>query len=69
MEALLAEGRKRSAEKTNKLREPVTTTEDRPARKRALPADTSDSLDKLVEAVKRKAGDTGGRGKRTKVDV
>ncbi|GAA5961747.1 hypothetical protein JCM8115_004756 [Rhodotorula mucilaginosa] len=69
MEALLAEGRKRRAEKTNKLREPVTTTEDRPARKRALPADTSDSLDKLVEAVKRKAGDTGGRGKRTKVDV
>ncbi|GAA5881012.1 hypothetical protein JCM3774_003068 [Rhodotorula dairenensis] len=68
MEALLAEGRKRRAEKNNELREPVTATEDRPARKRALPEDSGDSLDKLVEAVKRKAGDAGGRGKRTKVD-
>ncbi|GAA5986102.1 hypothetical protein JCM10908_006410 [Rhodotorula pacifica] len=69
MEALLAEGRKRRAEKNNKLREPVTASEDRPARKRTLPTDTGDSLDKLVEAVKRKAGDAGGRGKRTKVDL
>ncbi|GAA5912201.1 hypothetical protein JCM5296_007509 [Sporobolomyces johnsonii] len=66
MDALLAEGRKRRA-KTNTARAPVSAA-DVAARKRTAAAGEGDSLSKLVEAVKRKAGETGGRGKRAKTE-
>ncbi|GAA5931529.1 hypothetical protein JCM1841_005539 [Sporobolomyces salmonicolor] len=66
MDALLAEGRKRRA-KANTARAPVSAA-DVVARKRAAAAGEGDSLSKLVEAVKRKAGETGGRGKRAKTE-
>ncbi|GAA6057293.1 hypothetical protein JCM3770_001702 [Rhodotorula araucariae] len=67
MEALLSEGRKRRAVKTDKARAPVGPTEDKP-RAKAPPAEAEgDSLRALAEAVKRKAGDVGGRGKRARV--
>ncbi|BGP18572.1 hypothetical protein JCM10213_003040 [Rhodosporidiobolus nylandii] len=68
MDALLAEGRKRRADKNTKARAPVAPVEGKPATKRSAPAaeDGGESLSKLVEAVKRKAGDAGGRGKRAK---
>ncbi|GAA5969375.1 hypothetical protein JCM11641_008095 [Rhodosporidiobolus odoratus] len=67
MDALLAEGRKRRAVKSSKVRAPVVPTDGTQAPKRPRSAeDGSESLSKLVEAVKRKAGETGGRGKRAK---
>ncbi|GAA5823102.1 hypothetical protein JCM11251_007487 [Rhodosporidiobolus azoricus] len=69
MEALLAEGRKRRSTKTSKVRAPVAPADGKAPAKRSLEAggaEEGESLSKLVEAVKRKAGETGGRGKRTK---
>ncbi|GAA5940616.1 pre-rRNA-processing protein ESF1 [Sporobolomyces koalae] len=66
MDALLAEGRKRRA-KRSEARAPVNATEI--ARKKAATsAGDGDSLNKLIESVKRKAGETGGRGKRSKTE-
>jgi hypothetical protein len=72
MEALLAEGRKRRF-KTTGARAPVAPADvgGKANSKRSASSsglDTGDSLSKLVEQVKRKAGDAGGRGKRAKVD-
>lgn len=67
MEALLTEGRKRRAAKTDKVRAPVAPSEDRPRPKAAPAPAESDSLRALAESVKRKAGDVGGRGKRSRV--
>ncbi|GAA5889156.1 hypothetical protein JCM6882_009758 [Rhodosporidiobolus microsporus] len=69
MEALLAEGRKRRSTKTSKARAPVAPVDGKAPAKRSLAdggAGEGESLSKLVEAVKRKAGETGGRGKRAK---
>jgi len=65
MDALLAEGRKRRA-KRSEARAPVNAAEI--ARKKATTSSGGDgeSLNKLIESVKRKAGETGGRGKRSK---
>lgn len=63
MTALLAEGRKRRS-KTHDVRAPVGADYARP---RAHVAEEGDSLQKLVESVKRKSQDVGGRGKRAKV--
>lgn len=65
MDALLAEGRKRRS-KRSEARAPVNAAEI--ARKKSTPTTAADgeSLNKLIESVKRKAGETGGRGKRTK---
>ena len=67
MEALLTEGRKRRAAKTDKARAPVAPSEDKPRAKVAPAPAESESLRALAESVKRKAGDVGGRGKRAKV--
>ncbi|GJN92441.1 hypothetical protein Rhopal_005471-T1 [Rhodotorula paludigena] len=71
MEAILAEGRKRRATKGDKARAPVVAPAEGGASKKraAAAADGStdaDSLRALAEAVKRKAGEVGGRGKRAK---
>lgn len=66
MTALLSEGRKRRA-KGHDARAPVGAV-DTVERKKRAEADEGDALAKLVESVKRKAGETGGRGKRTKTD-
>lgn len=71
MEALLAEGRKRRTK--GGARAPVAPVDvnGKAASKRSASAsglDNGDSLSKLVEQVKRKAGEAGGRGKRAKVD-
>lgn len=71
MEAILAEGRKRRATKGDKARAPVVApAEGGVSKKRAAAAadgsTDTDSLRALAEAVKRKAGDLGGRGKRAK---
>jgi len=65
MDALLAEGRKRRS-KRSEARAPVNAAEI--ARKKATASSGGDgeSLNKLIESVKRKAGETGGRGKRSK---
>ncbi|GAA5967029.1 hypothetical protein JCM3765_003684 [Sporobolomyces pararoseus] len=67
MDALLAEGRKRRA-KRSEARAPVSAAE--VARKKAASSTGGDgeSLNKLIESVKRKAGETGGRGKRSKTE-
>ncbi|GAA6038371.1 hypothetical protein JCM8097_007615 [Rhodosporidiobolus ruineniae] len=73
MEALLAEGRKRRSTKSSSARAPVAardpsdTNRKRSAAEAASGFETGESLSKLVDAVKRKAGDVGGRGKRAKV--
>ncbi|BGP26426.1 pre-rRNA-processing protein ESF1 [Rhodotorula toruloides] len=69
MEALLAEGRKRRSDKQTRTRAPVTAPAENGTVKRKDLASAENGrkdLSKLVEAVKRKAGDVGGRGKRTK---
>ncbi|BGP34054.1 pre-rRNA-processing protein esf1 [Rhodotorula toruloides] len=70
MEALLAEGRKRRSDKHTKTRAPVTAPTENGSVKRKAPESGEtgggEDLNRLVEAVKRKAGDAGGRGKRTK---
>ncbi|KAJ8293000.1 Pre-rRNA-processing protein esf1 [Rhodotorula toruloides] len=70
MEALLAEGRKRRSDKHTKTRAPVTAPSENGSVKRKGPESGEtgggEDLSRLVEAVKRKAGDAGGRGKRTK---
>ncbi|GAA6003926.1 hypothetical protein JCM10207_006470 [Rhodosporidiobolus poonsookiae] len=68
MEALLAEGRKRRATKQSKARAPVAPVDGKAPLKRSLAGagDGGESLDKLIESVKRKAGEAGGRGKRAK---
>lgn len=63
MTALLAEGRKRRS-KNHDVRAPVGADYARP---KAAADEGGESLQKLVESVKRKAGDAGGRGKRAKV--
>ncbi|GAA5859122.1 hypothetical protein JCM8547_004011 [Rhodosporidiobolus lusitaniae] len=71
MEALLAEGRKRRSGKTSKARDPIAPVDGAAsAKKRSadVSVDNGDSLSKLVDAVKRKAGETGGRGKRAKTE-
>ncbi|KAI5479550.1 hypothetical protein MNV49_003287 [Pseudohyphozyma bogoriensis] len=65
MDALLAEGRKRRAKKHD-ARAPVGAQER--GVKVASKDDEGESLRKLVESVKRKAGDVGGRGKRSKLE-
>ncbi|GAA6011140.1 hypothetical protein JCM11491_006738 [Sporobolomyces phaffii] len=67
MDALLAEGRKRRS-KRSEARAPVSAVE--VARKKAAASSGGDgeSLNKLIESVKRKAGETGGRGKRSKTE-
>lgn len=62
MTALLSEGRKRRA-KGHEARAPVSAPSTNGKAK--AQADSGDLM-KLVESVKRKAGETGGRGKRSK---
>ncbi|KAM0746794.1 hypothetical protein T439DRAFT_329491 [Meredithblackwellia eburnea MCA 4105] len=68
MTALLAEGRKRRSKKHD-VRAPVSGSGDVSGLKASTASvdHGADSLKQLVESVKRKAGDVGGRGKRTKV--
>lgn len=67
MTALLSEGRKRRA-KGHDPRAPVGAPLNGVDRKAKRDVDEGDALAALVESVKRKAGETGGRGKRTKTD-
>ncbi|KAK4052393.1 pre-rRNA-processing protein esf1 [Microbotryomycetes sp. JL201] len=69
MQALLSEGRKRRAKKQD-VRAPValSATPSTSAKSDNAGANGGeDNLRRLIESVKRKAGDEGGRGKRTKV--
>jgi hypothetical protein len=61
MDALLSEGQKRRSNKRD-ARAPVGQSSAPVKRK----TDDADDWRKLSEAVKRKAGDVGGRGKRSK---
>ncbi|GAA6061969.1 hypothetical protein JCM10212_005213 [Sporobolomyces blumeae] len=67
MDALLAEGRKRRA-KRSEARAPVDASEVARKKAGASAGGDGESLNKLIESVKRKAGETGGRGKRTKTE-
>ena len=64
MDALLSEGQKRRSKKRD-ARAPVGTLPEGGKKRVAV----EDDWRKLSEAVKRKAGETGGRGKRSKVDA
>jgi len=66
MNLLLDEGRKRRA-KNQSTRAPVGAPLSAGAKKERAQANEGESLSKLIESVKRKAGETGGRGKRAKV--
>jgi hypothetical protein len=66
MAALLTEGRKRRS-KMHDVRAPVGAPKSSVAKQAKVQVDEGESLKKLVESVKRKAGDAGGRGKRAKV--
>jgi hypothetical protein len=65
MNTLLAEGRKRRS-KAHDPRAPVSAVV--ASSKKEVKVDAGADLKKLVESVKRKAADAGGRGKRNKVD-
>ncbi|GAA5876894.1 hypothetical protein JCM16303_006324 [Sporobolomyces ruberrimus] len=65
MDALLAEGRKRRS-KRSEARAPVNAVEVARKKSTASAGGDGESLNKLIESVKRKAGETGGRGKRSK---
>ncbi|SCV71558.1 BQ2448_3146 [Microbotryum intermedium] len=67
MDALLTEGRKRRSNKLD-ARAPVGAPPSEPTKQANKQSKESDNLQQLVESVKRKAGDAGGRGKRTKTD-
>lgn len=66
MDVLLSEGRKRRA-KAHDPRAPVGAPVAKP--KKEVRLDEGEEMRKLVESVKRKAGDEGGRGKRSKVEA
>ncbi|SGY62034.1 BQ5605_C007g04643 [Microbotryum silenes-dioicae] len=67
MDALLTEGRKRRSNKLD-ARAPVSAPPLESVKQASKQSKESDNLQQLVESVKRKAGDVGGRGKRTKTD-
>lgn len=65
MDALLSEGQKRRS-KNRDARAPVGSLPE--GTKKRAATDGTEDWRKLAEAVKRKAGDVGGRGKRNKVE-
>ncbi|KAM0790681.1 hypothetical protein ACM66B_004540 [Microbotryomycetes sp. NB124-2] len=66
MQALLSEGRKRRSKKQD-TRAPVASSPEGKGVDKLSATGGEDNLRRLVESVKRKAGEEGGRGKRAKV--